>query len=160
MVAQTTAPTTPNSNAPTTATTDTTDTTDTTGSATTNDTNGSGSSIDAVTGSRIALPAGQIIAILQEKPEVIIELKSLLADMLQQQGIQIQPDSITDETLFSQIASSSAVRANITTFLRARGYISDADLQRSITAGGDSDESPASVETLETLFHIPRTHSH
>lgn len=156
MVAQTTAPTTPNSNAPTTATTDTTDTT---GSVTTNDTNGSGSSIDAVTGSRIALPAGQIIAILQEKPEVIIELKSLLADMLQQQGIQIQPDSITDETLYSQIASSSAVRANITTFLRARGYISDADLQRSITAGGDSDESPASVETLETLSQLPGTNS-
>jgi protein involved in polysaccharide export with SLBB domain len=105
----------------------------------------------------VALPAGQIIAILQEKPELVIEVKSLMADMLQQQGIQIQQDSITDETLYGQIASSSDVRANITTFLRARGYISDADLQRSLSTGdeGEDQDQPASVETLQTLSQLP-----
>ena len=83
MVAQTASPTTASSSAPTSTTTNTTDTA---GSATANETSAPGSNIDAATGSRIALPAGQIIAILQEKPEVVIELKSLLADMLQQRS--------------------------------------------------------------------------
>ena len=149
MVAQT-SPSSPNAS--------TTDAGAPSGSTATGNTSGSDTSIAAATGSRMALPAGQIIAILQEKPEVNIELKSLLADMLQQQGIQIQPDSITDETLYSQIASSSDVRANITTFLRARGYISDADIQRS-TAQGDDEDEPASLETLETQTQLPDANS-
>ena len=75
------------------------------------------------------LPASQIIAILQERPEVVVELKSLVADQMQQQGVQIQPDSITDEMLYNQIVTNPDVRARVTTFLRARGYISDDTLQ-------------------------------
>jgi protein involved in polysaccharide export with SLBB domain len=76
-----------------------------------------------------ALPASQIIAILQQRPEVVVELKSLLADQMQQQGVQIQADSITDEMLYNQIAVNPEVRARVTTFLRARGYISDDTLR-------------------------------
>jgi len=154
LLAQTTPSASPNSGA-TTGSATTTGSDATAGSATGTDTSGLDTSIGAVTGTRTALPAGQIIAILQEKPEVIIELKSLLADMLQQQGIQIQPDAITDETLYSQIASSVDVRANITNFLRARGYVTDADIQRSLAGGGDDESAPASTETLETLSQIP-----
>jgi protein involved in polysaccharide export with SLBB domain len=116
----------------------------------------------ALTGvaSRTALPAGQIIAILQEKPEVVIELKSLVADQLQQQGTPTQADSITDEMLFTQIASSADLRSSITTFLRARGYVSDADLHRSIQgSSGSDDDTPVSVQTLQSLSQIPGTSS-
>jgi protein involved in polysaccharide export with SLBB domain len=80
-------------------------------------------------GSGVALSAAQILTILQERPEVVVELKSYLADMLQQQGTSIQADSITDEVLYSQISSSPQVRAGITGFLRSRGFVSDEDLQ-------------------------------
>src|ERR1700727_2240899 len=46
---------------------------------------------------RSSLTATQINSILQQRPELIVELKSLLADQLQQQGIEIQADSITSE---------------------------------------------------------------
>ena len=69
------------------------------------------------------LSASQILAVLQQSPDAVIELKSLMADVSQQQGTPIQADSITDQMLYSKIASSPELRANITTFLRARGYI-------------------------------------
>ena len=78
---------------------------------------------------RTALSAEQIITILQDRPQVTIELKSLLAQM-QPPGSEIQADAVTDEMLYSQIAASKEVRQSITVFLRARGYISDAYLQR------------------------------
>jgi protein involved in polysaccharide export with SLBB domain len=79
----------------------------------------------------VALSARQIFAILQEKPEVVIELKSELADQLQQQGAAVDPNSVTDEMLYNEIATDRTVRAKITLFLRARGYISDVDLEAS-----------------------------
>ncbi len=90
--------------------------------------------------SRIPLSAAEIISILQEKPQVVIELKTLLAEA--QPGGQLQADSITDEMLYSQIASNKDLRENITIFLRARGYVSDADLRR--WADRDDDGIPGS----------------
>ncbi len=75
------------------------------------------------------LSAGQIFAVLQQQPDALIELKSLMADMAQQQGATLQADSITDQMLYSKIASSPELRANITIFLRARGYVTDAGLE-------------------------------
>ena len=89
-------------------------------------------------GAPVPLSADQIFAILQEEPDAFVELKSLMADLAQQQGASIQVDSITDEMLYSRIASSAELRANITTFLRARGYVSDDDLQ-SFAAANDAD---------------------
>jgi len=77
-----------------------------------------------------ALTTSQILNVLQQKPEAIVELKSMLATEAQQQGSQIQADDITDEMLYNQVASSAALREHITTFLLARGYISDDDLQQ------------------------------
>ena len=76
---------------------------------------------------RITLSAAQIISILQERPQVVIELKALMAEAQQP---TVQPDSISDEMLYRQIASSRELRENVTVFLRARGYISDDDLRR------------------------------
>ena len=94
----------------------------------------SGSGRDSETGSanltpRTALSADQITNILQQSPDLVLELKSQLADRMQLQGIQVDPNDISDQTLYNQIATNAELRANITTVLRARGYVFDSDLQ-------------------------------
>ena len=69
-------------------------------------------------GERTSLTAAQIILILQQKPELVVELKSLVADQLQQQGITTQADAITDEMLLTQISTNATLRASITVWLR------------------------------------------
>jgi protein involved in polysaccharide export with SLBB domain len=96
-----------------------------------------------------ALPASQIIAILQQRPEVVVELKSLLADQMQQQGVQIQADSITDEMLYNQIATNPEVRTRVTMFLRARGYISD-DTLRAQASSIDDVETASGLSSRES----------
>jgi protein involved in polysaccharide export with SLBB domain len=76
-----------------------------------------------------ALSADQIINILQESPDLVVELKSELADRMQQQGVQVDPNDVSDDMLYSQISSNASLRASITSVLRARGYVSDDDLQ-------------------------------
>jgi len=94
----------------------------------------SGSGRDSETGSanltpRTTLSADQITNILQQSPDLVLELKSQLADRMQLQGIQVDPNDISDQTLYNQIATNAELRANITTVLRARGYVFDSDLQ-------------------------------
>ena len=84
------------------------------------------------------LSADQIFAILWEQPEALVELKSLLADLAQQQGSPIQADAITDDMLYSKIAASIELRANITMFLRARGYVTE-DTFEAYAADSDDD---------------------
>ena len=90
--------------------------------------------------SSMALPADRLIELLREKPELLIEVKKLAAERLQAQGIDVQENSITDEELFSKIATDSSLRSNLTLWLRARGYVSDSELQRSKSAAPDLDE--------------------
>jgi protein involved in polysaccharide export with SLBB domain len=116
-------------------------------------TSGSGQSADNALdapGPGVVLSAAQILTILQERPEVVVELKSYMADAMQQQGASVQPDSITDEALYNQIETNRAVRANVTTFLRARGFVSDEDLQRAALTGS-STASPDSLEASPLL---------
>ncbi|ADV83389.1 polysaccharide export protein [Terriglobus saanensis SP1PR4] len=75
------------------------------------------------------LPADQIIQILQQNPDLTMEVKSQVADRMQQQGMQVEASNITDEMLYNQISTNASVRANITTYLRARGYVSQNGLQ-------------------------------
>ena len=111
------------------------------------------------------LSASQILAVLQQQPDALVELKSLMADQAQQQGISLQPDSITDQMLYDKIASSPELRANITTFLRARGYVTDtglgnypmsdgdgtlSSLQSTQTSGGSSQGDNFPFNTLST----------
>jgi len=99
-------------------------------------------------GASAPLSTDQIFAILQEQPDAMVELKSLMADLAEQQGTPISPDSITDQMLYNKIASSPDLRSNITTFLRARGYVSDADLQ-SYAAGDEEGEDFPSLRSLQ-----------
>lgn len=89
------------------------------------------------------LSSDRIIEILQQSPALVQELKSQLADRLQQQGIEIDPADISDEMLYRQIAANPSLRASITAVLRARGYVSDADLNSS-AASVAQNERPSS----------------
>ena len=91
--------------------------------------NGQGSTGLAGLTPQAALSADQIINILQESPDLVVELKSELADRMQQQGVQIDPNDISDQMLYNQISSNGSLRASITSVLRARGYVSDDGLQ-------------------------------
>ncbi len=77
----------------------------------------------------VSLSSDQIVRMLQQNPDLIVELKSQVADRLQQQGTPIDANDISDQMLYDQIAENSDLRLNITTFLRARGYVSQDDLQ-------------------------------
>jgi protein involved in polysaccharide export with SLBB domain len=90
---------------------------------------------------RNSLTASQIISILQQKPELVAELKSMVADQLQQQGIQTQADSISDEMLLNQIQTNAQLRASITVWLRTRGYVSAAEMDRLLASAGSEDDT-------------------
>lgn len=100
-----------------------------------------------------ALSSDQIINILQQSPNLATELKSQLADRLQQQGVQVDPNDISDEMLYNQIATNASLRVNITTVLRARGYVSGDDLQSvgSSATNEDSMNSLSSSQNFQSL---------
>jgi protein involved in polysaccharide export with SLBB domain len=95
----------------------------------------------------MALPADRIIELLREKPDLLIEVKKVAAERLQAQGFDVQENAITDEELFGKIASDVNLRSSLTLWLRARGYISDADVQqsKSTTLVPDEDAEASSV---------------
>jgi len=108
--------------------------------------------------SRDSLTAAQIDRLLQEKPEIVIDLKSFVADQLRQQGIDTQADAITDEMLFAEIASNADMRTNVTLWLRSRGYVTEADIQRSvIEAEGQTNDEDRIAQRPATFDDLTRT---
>jgi len=99
---------------------------------------------DDLTASQV-LSAGQLIRILQQTPDLVVELKSQVADRL-----QMDANDISDEMLFEQISANASLRAYITTFLRARGYVSEDDLQAEPRAvdGYEEGRSPSTSSSL------------
>ncbi|WP_156785092.1 SLBB domain-containing protein [Terriglobus roseus] len=69
--------------------------------------------------------ATAIISFLQSTPDALIEVKQLMSDFAGQQGQPISPDSITDEQLYSRIATNADFRRNVGTFLQTRGFTVD-----------------------------------
>ncbi len=104
-----------------------------------------------------ALQTDQIIQLLHEKPELVVELKRVAVDKLNAQGMSVQEDSITDEMLFSRISTDPQFRSSITVWLRARGYLSDADLQAARLRAADPDEDTVTEYTLskQALASLP-----
>jgi protein involved in polysaccharide export with SLBB domain len=88
------------------------------------------------------LTASQITAIVQTRPELVVDLKQVMSDYLQQQGTSIQADSISDDLLYKGISTDPGLRSAISVWLRARGYVSDSDFDRS-----DSDTKGAEDTT-------------
>lgn len=79
--------------------------------------------------SSVGMPAERLIQLLRNSPEVMVEVKSVVADAEQEQGVSVQPDALTDEQVYSQIETSAPLRATVTQFLRARGYVSEAEIE-------------------------------
>jgi protein involved in polysaccharide export with SLBB domain len=75
------------------------------------------------------MPAEQLIQVLRNNPDAMVEIKSVVADGARQQGVSVQPDALTDRQVYSQLETSASLRASVTEFLRARGYISDAEIE-------------------------------
>jgi protein involved in polysaccharide export with SLBB domain len=96
-------------------------------------------------GAPLTLSSDQIIHILQQNPDLVVELKSQVADRMQQQGAEIDANDISDQMLYNQIATNADLRANITTFLRARGYVSSNDLP---TMRSNADDGSADGDLL------------
>ncbi len=59
-----------------------------------------------------------------------MDIKQVMADYLEQQGNAVQVESITDDMLYKGITSDPGLRGAISIWLRARGYVSDLDLDR------------------------------
>jgi protein involved in polysaccharide export with SLBB domain len=104
------------------------------------------SSMGAGPASNTSLSSDQIISILQQNPDLVLELKSQAVDRLQEQGKQVDVSSISDQMLYDQISSNPTTRANVTTFLRAQGYVADDGLSSAISPGG----STSSGDTLSS----------
>jgi protein involved in polysaccharide export with SLBB domain len=81
------------------------------------------------TGSNDNLTSSQILSIVETRPELIVDLKQVMADYLGQQGNAVQVDSITDDMLYKGIATDPGLRAAISVWLRARGYVTDSDFE-------------------------------
>ncbi len=104
---------------------------------------------DELTVSTVLSPQ-RIIDILQQDPDLTVELKSLMADRMQMQGAQISANDISDEMLYDQIATNPALRAGITSYLHARGYISTNNPQASEMYS--TDERAGNESTLAQGF--------
>ncbi len=107
--------------------------------------------MNQIPGAPLPLSYDRIVTLLDEKPDAMLEVKSLVSDLAQQQRVQIQPDSITDEMLLSRIASSLPLRANITTFLRARGYLTDDDPHENATIEKQEEISQGDLQPSRDL---------
>jgi protein involved in polysaccharide export with SLBB domain len=99
-------------------------------------------------GTNGALTTDQILKILQVRPELIVDIKEVMADYLQQQGATTQADAITDDMLYKAISTDPGLRSVITVWLRARGYLSGSDLDRQ---GSDMQELDDSVNPTTLL---------
>jgi protein involved in polysaccharide export with SLBB domain len=98
------------------------------------------------------LTTSQIVTIIQARPELVVDIKQVMADYLEQQGNPVQVDSITDDTMYRGIASDAGLRGAISIWLRARGYVTDSDLDMSDIDSKSSDDltNNGSSTTLST----------
>ncbi|WP_433972540.1 SLBB domain-containing protein [Tunturiibacter lichenicola] len=86
------------------------------------------------------LTASQITTIVQTRPELVVDLKQVMSDYLEQQGTSIQADSISDDMLYKEISSDPGFRGALSVWLRARGYVSDSDFDRSDSDSKGTDD--------------------
>jgi protein involved in polysaccharide export with SLBB domain len=94
----------------------------------------------------ITLPADQILRILESQPSLTVELKSAVADRLTASGVPTDANTFTDEQFYAQITNSPMLRTEVTTYLRARGYISSEDL----AAAAISSPSSSRLNTMSS----------
>lgn len=82
---------------------------------------------------RTAMPAADLIRFLRANPDAMVEVKSLVADTMQQGDLPV--DSITDDQVYTRIESSLQIRKTLTQFLRARGYLTEQQIEAAESRG-------------------------
>jgi len=85
-----------------------------------------------------SLSAAKILRLVEQRPEIAVELKELLAEKLRDSGLPLQEDGISDETLFRRISNDAEFRSAVTLLLEARGYVSSDDLEQAQTQGRET----------------------
>ena len=94
-----------------------------------------------------ALTSSQIINLLQARPELIVDVKGVMAEYLAQQGNPVQVDQITDDVMYRGIATDVNLRTSLTIWLRARGYVTDAEIDTEEMDSRGSDELAGTSQT-------------
>ena len=94
------------------------------------------------------LTASQIGSIVQARPELVVDLKQVMADYLEQQGTPVQVDSITDDMLYRGIATDAGLRGAVSIWLLARGYVPDSSLDRSDLDSKSSDDVSSDLSAM------------
>jgi protein involved in polysaccharide export with SLBB domain len=92
---------------------------------------------------------------VQARPELIVDIKQVMADYLEQQGSPVQVDSITDDALYRGIASDVGLRGAISIWLRARGYVSESDFDRSDLDPRSSDDVTNNMNASASALSTP-----
>ncbi len=99
------------------------------------------------------LSSDQIISVLQQNPDLVVELKSQAADRLQEQGKQVDANDISDQMLYEQISNNPSTRASISTFLRAQGYVTDDGLSSTVSTGTPSSGTGNTLSSSHDLIN-------
>jgi hypothetical protein len=122
-------------------------------------TRSSGTGLSINPSSNGTLTANQIIGIVQARPELIVDIKQVMADYLEQQGSPVQVDSITDDALYRGIASDAGLRGAISVWLRARGYVSESEFDRSDMDPRSSDDVSNNMNASASRFQCQSSRS-
>jgi len=94
----------------------------------------------------------EVQAFLQEHPEVVDQLKGLLARQLQQQGSAIDQQAISDAMLAARLHTDTAFRAAALQYLVGQGTISDEqarELNQQFSASNDTTTTASSQQPAE-----------
>ncbi|WP_169315282.1 SLBB domain-containing protein [Terriglobus roseus] len=89
---------------------------------------GSGETVAAAPRMAPGSSAAQIQTLLRANPDALMEVKQFVSDTAAESGQAVASDNMTDEALYSLIASNAAVRGNVAAFLRTRGYLTDSEV--------------------------------
>jgi protein involved in polysaccharide export with SLBB domain len=76
-----------------------------------------------------SMPASALIQLVESDPEVMVEVKPLVADALSRRGLTVTAESLSDEQVYAQLASSAELRQNVTSYLCARGYLTEDQIE-------------------------------
>jgi protein involved in polysaccharide export with SLBB domain len=102
-------------------------------------------------GPATTISSNRIVAILEQNPDLMVELKSLVADRLNEQGVQTSADEISDRMFYSEIEANATLRAGIATYLRARGYLADDESLSGEASAAEEDAHGEASPARQTL---------
>src|SRR3974390_3349897 len=94
----------------------------------------------------------EVQAFLQKHPEVVDQLKGLLARQLQQQGSAIDQQAISDAMLAARLQTDTAFRTSALQYLVGLGTISDEqarELNQQFSAANDTTTTASSQQAAE-----------